>query len=348
MVVRISGCLFKLYFLGAAMGRPKFALRQNNVRRRTLCGFTLVELLVVIAIIGILIALLLPAVQAARESARRTQCANNFKQLALAFLSRENTTQDLPLAIADTTKYGTNNWAPFVLPYVEQQNLLVGYDLKANWWVAPNRDIVAKPLAIFNCPSTPDPNRIQDKPETTPPNKTGACGDYFVPLGVHTDINLSLAASEQIPAGSDLRGVIAKYSAANPVNLINRLADVTDGTSNSILLGECAGREDVWRRGVFYPVNYTGAPKVRARGGAWATTDNAYDIGQRKAWDASFDPIPGTVGINNSNEWGNCFYAFHTAGANFAMADGSVRFLSQGTNLRVLANMVTRAGGEPN
>ena len=77
----------------------------------------------------------------------------------------------------------------------------------------------------------------------------------------------------------------AKFSASNPINLANRLADVTDGTSNSILLGECGGREDVWRRSSFYPVNYTGPPKVRARGGAWATTDNAYDIGQRKAWD---------------------------------------------------------------
>jgi prepilin-type N-terminal cleavage/methylation domain-containing protein/prepilin-type processing-associated H-X9-DG protein len=311
-------------------------------------GFTLVELLVVIAIIGILIGLLLPAVQAARESARRTQCANNFKQLSLAFLNHENSTQQLPLAIADSTKFGTNNWVPFVLPYVEQQNLLAGYDLKANWWVAPNRSIVAQALPIMCCPSTPEPNRIQDKPETTPPNKTGACGDYFTPYGVHTDINLSLSSTEQIPAGSELRGVIAKYSTSNPVNLINRLADVTDGTSNSILLGECAGREDVWRRSNFYPVNYTGSPKVRARGGAWATTDNAYDIGQRKAWDASFDPIPGTVAINNSNEWGHCFYAFHTSGANFAFADGSVKLLNEATNLRVLANLVTRAGGEAN
>lgn len=90
-------------------------------------------------------------------------------------------------------------------------------------------------------------------------------------------------------------------------------------------MGECAGREDVWRRNFKYPVKYTGSPRVRARGGAWATTDNAYEIGQTKAWDAAFGPIPGQIGINNSNERGHCFYSFHPPGANFAFADGSVR-----------------------
>jgi prepilin-type processing-associated H-X9-DG protein len=108
------------------------------------------------------------------------------------------------------------------------------------------------------------------------------------------------------------------------------MAQVTDGLSQSILLGECAGREDVWRRGVRTPVNFTSTPKVRARGGAWGTTDNPYTIGQRNAWDPAFGPIPGFVAINNSNEWGHCFYSFHPGGASFAFADGSIRFLSEG------------------
>lgn len=116
--------------------------------------------------------------------------------------------------------------------------------------------------------------------------------------------------------------------------------------SNTILFGECAGREDVWRRGSMTAVNFTSLPKVRARGGAWATTDNAYEIGQRRAWDAAFGPIPGNLAINNSNEWGHCFYSFHEGGAQFAFADGSVRFIGETINLRVLAGLVTRAGGE--
>jgi len=304
-------------------------------------GFTLVELLVVIAIIGVLVALLLPAIQAARESARRSSCTNNLKQLAIAFQNFETATKQLPLAYTNSA-VSTNNWAPFVLPYLEEQNLLTGYNLKVNWWVEPNRTIVAKPLQIVQCPTTPDQNRIQDKPETTPPNKTGSCGDYFTPAGVHVDINLALTSS-QFSTAADLRGAIAWYSTDNPTN---RLAEITDGTANTILLGECAGREDVYRGRTKYNVDYTGAVKIRARGGAWATTDNAYTIGQRKPWNASFTDIPGPLQINNSNEWGHCFYSFHDGGANFAFVDGSVRFFGDTMDLYTLAILVTRKGGE--
>ena len=113
------------------------------------------------------------------------------------------------------------------------------------------------------------------------------------------------------------------------------------------MLGECAGREDVCRGGQFYAVDYTGAAKIRARGGAWATSDNPYDNWPTQAVERlGFGPIPGSVAINNSNEWGHCFYAFHPGGANFAFADGSVRLLGEDTELRVLADLVTRAGDE--
>ncbi len=306
-------------------------------------GFTLVELLVVIAIIGILVALLLPAVQAARESARRSQCVNNLKQVALAFHNFESVFQAFPLAYTDPAKAGRNNWAPFVLPYLEQQNLIDGYDLNSDWWVEPNRSLVAKHLLVLQCPSTPFPERFQDKPESTPPNKTGACGDYFTPAGVHPDINLVLPASQQFPTGANLRGAIYWYAADNPKN---SMAAILDGASNTVLVGECAGREDVYRRRTRYPVDFSSNPPVRARGGAWATTDNAYEIGQRNAWKPAFGPIPGDVRINNSNEWGHCFYSFHPGGANFAYADGSVRFISESIPLYTLAVQVTRAGGE--
>lgn len=327
-------------------------------------AFTLVELLVVIAFIGILVALLLPAIQAAREAARRSQCLNNMKQQGVAFLNYEAARKQFPFSIkrADlVTKRGLNNWAPAVLPYIEEGSLVATYDLKEDWWrdradgTPGNRTLVQTFLPILICPSDENPRRIQDKPETTPPNKTGACSDYFPPAGVHTDINNSLPADQQfpVPATADdvatqrrLFGVI-RWEETDPAKTtVNRLTAIADGTSKSILLGEVAGREDVWRRGVKYDVNYNGPPKVRARGGAWATTDNPYEIGQRKAWDASFDPIPGTVSINNSNEWGHCFYSFHPGSANFTFADGSVRAISDSIELRTLAAMVTRAGEE--
>lgn len=307
-------------------------------------AFTLIELLVVIAIIAVLIGLLLPAVQKVREAANRMSCSNNLKQLALAFHNYENTNGFFPLAYTNptgATKW--HNWAPFILPYIEEGNRLKAYDFGTEWWKGVNRDIVITKIKSINCPSTPNPDRIQDKPETTPPNKTGAVTDYFTPTGVNIEINLYLPVQDQFPTTNDLRGVICWWQANNTTN---RMVDILDGLSNSIMLGECAGREDVWRKGIQTPVNYTSSPKVRARGGAWATTDNAYDIGSRKAWDSAFGPIPGNPGINNSNEWGHGFYSFHTGGANFAFADGSVRFLSTGTELRMLANLTTRAGGE--
>lgn len=310
--------------------------------RRARTAFTLVELLVVIAIIGILVALLLPAVQAAREAARRAHCLNNMKQLSLAFLNFESASGTLPLAYTNPANK-QNNWMPFIAPYAEQGNLADGYQLNVDWWREPNRTLVANQLKIVQCPSTPNPGRIQDKPEATPPNKTGSCGDYFTPTGVHPDINQVLGPAEQFDPTADLRGVICWYIAGNEQNF---LAQVTDGASNSIMLGECAGREDVWRGRIHYPVNFTSSPKIRARGGAWATTDNGYQIGQRKAWDAAFGPIPGGVSINNSNEWGHCFYSFHPSGANFAFADGSVRHMGRSTSIYVLATLVTRAGAE--
>jgi prepilin-type N-terminal cleavage/methylation domain-containing protein/prepilin-type processing-associated H-X9-DG protein len=318
-------------------------------------AFTLVELLVVIAIIGVLVALLLPAIQAAREAARRSQCLNNMKQVGLAFLNYESAKKEFPLATLNPVApaHGTNNWAPFILPYVEQGNLIAGYDLKEDWWRTPNGEIARNPVALLLCPSTPNQDRIQDKPESTPPNKTGACGDYFTPTGVHMEINTSLPADQQITNyngklsnGSEnlvLDGVIAEQYEFNKQNSIK---SVTDGLSNSILLGECAGREDVYRGREFYAVDYTGTPAVRARGGAWATTDNPYPIGLRAPWKANFGTIPGTVSINNSNEWGHCFYSFHPTGANFAMADGSVQYFSQDIELKILADLTTRAGGE--
>lgn len=315
-------------------------------------GFTLVELLVVIAIIGILVALLLPAVQAAREAARRSSCTNNLKQIALAAHQHEFNYRVLPYSKRDTSPQ--RSWAPDLLPFLEQANMVGGanYNLNQNWWrsttydsppvAIPNAATVKMFLSVFMCPSTPDPNRIQNKTETPPEqNKVGACGDYFVPEGVNAAINNELSPSERFPAATDLRGGLRKYPESNS------FADFTDGTSNTILVAECAGREDVCRGRTMKPAMADKSQPncARARGGAWATNDNPYEIGTRAEW-CTGATIPGPMRINNSNEYGHLFYSFHPTGANFGFADGSVRFLGESTNLRVLAVLTTRGGGE--
>jgi prepilin-type processing-associated H-X9-DG protein len=319
----------------------------------------------VIAIIAVLVGLVLSAVQSVREAGRRMYCSNNLKQLALAFSNYEQARRKYPLAIsAATATQKAQNWAPFILPFIEETTFITGYQMNTDWWRSPNREIVARPLKIVQCPSTPTYDRIQDKPETSPPNKTGACGDYFTPAGVNdTDLNadtlVNLPADEKIVG--DTRGLICWYNASatasnGPANFSNEAKHVTDGLSKTIMLGECAGREDVWRGREKHQVNYEGnGPEggvVRARGGCWATTDNAYRIGSRTEATLSGKPtwgdgrIPLAPAINSSNEWGHCFYAFHTGGANFAFGDGAVQFLSENTALRILCNLVTRSGGE--
>lgn len=347
--------------------------------KRMPAGFSLVELLVVIAIISTLIGILLPAVQAARESARRTACANNLRQLPIGFHTYETTRRMLPPAkrlfsgsiTACEPQMAHRSWAPDVLPYVEEAALMASYELSRNWWEnhdgsAPNggtagalddapsgnRGLARTFLPVLQCPASPVPNRIQDKIEN--PRKTGACGDYFLVAGTGTNFN----AVAGLPAGTVAAGPgpTEEWRNCGPgaVRPRSTLAKIVDGLSNTILLAECAGREDVWRDRTRYPANAdqsAGAGCARAQGGAWATNDNSYSFGEKAAaWCTSgptAGPIPQPLArVNGSNENGWLIYAFHASGANVAMADGAVRFVADQTAVQILGRLATRAGRE--
>ena len=176
-------------------------------------GFTLVELLVVITIIGILIALLLPAVQAARESARQLQCSNNLKQLALACHNFENANRGLPLLYSSSLQLG---WITQVLPYFEQGNLCEKYNFNQPWFDASNADAVRQRIPVFECPTSPVPRlfTVTDpafagqsaNPLTT---FTAASTDYFAISGASS--TTTLKAPSTIPAG-----YFAAYPNASP------------------------------------------------------------------------------------------------------------------------------------
>jgi prepilin-type N-terminal cleavage/methylation domain-containing protein/prepilin-type processing-associated H-X9-DG protein len=364
-------------------------MRSRNEPR----AFTLVELLVVIAIIGTLVGLLLPAVQSVREAARTGQCKNNLRQLALAFHQYENSNSSLPplkrlysgIKSPAESKcergMAHRSWVPDVLPYVEGENLLRGYNLSRNWWenedgTAPstgsagmldpnatgNRALVRNHLPLLQCPSSPFTNRIQDKLETAPnPRKTGACGDYFLVGGVGSNFNTlaGLPANTVVagPGPTETWSGCATTGTSAVLRPISRLNRISDGLSSTILLSECAGREDVWRDRKRYPANAdnaAGAACARAQGGAWATNDNPYAFGEKTiTWcnTSTGSPVAGTIPtsfmkVNGSNENGWLVYAFHPSGANVAMADGAVLFLQQNMSLQTLGELATRAGGE--
>src|SRR5262249_31445785 len=147
-------------------GRPGSGFRETtlmtNVVRKRSRGFTLIELLVVIAIIGVLIALLLPAVQKVRESAQRANCMRNLQKNGPALRHHHDSHRAFPPA---NTSY--HSWATFTLPYLEQDNLHKLINFKLIWSHASHQPAVTKPLKIFQCPSTPeDPNRLDQLPSS--------------------------------------------------------------------------------------------------------------------------------------------------------------------------------------
>ena len=219
---------------------------------RRVRGFTLVELLVVITIIGILIALLLPAVQAARESARLLQCQNNLKQLVLACHNYETARGGLPLLYSSSSQLG---WITQVLPYFEQENIYNQYNINLPWFDAGNAAVVAKRIPVLECPSGVPP-RIYTSTNSgfagQSPNPmttfTVASTDYFAISGASSATTVK--APSTIPAGyfyvypnaspkTDLSGV---FWSTERKSACRQLAEVTDGLSNTMMISEMSGR----------------------------------------------------------------------------------------------------------
>ena len=191
-------------------------------------GFTLIELLVVIAIIAVLIGLLLPAVQKVREAAARMQCANNLHQLGLALQNYHDVYGSFPPGqVRAPYAWWTVNhgWAVFILPYLEQQSLYDAYHWDQALAAQANQGVVARPLKNFCCPSTSEQDRYDTKGGLLPSyGGKAACGDYAPTWYVDPALTTG-----------DSQGVLAP-------NCMTKLTDITDGTSNTILLTEDAGR----------------------------------------------------------------------------------------------------------
>lgn len=296
-------------------------------------GFTLVELLVVIAIIGILVGLLLPAVQAAREAARRMQCSNNLKQLALATHNYHDAHRSFPSGYIRTSGGAGWGWGALALPFIEQEAMFQRLQVtRANLDTIlqlPPPDIAQLmqiPISIFRCPSDAGaegnilPLSPQGRNAYNPGGIQAAVANYKGSAGVLSPQFRPGNSGQAIPR--DSRGIFVGNGKI-------RIADVIDGTSNTIAIGEAdtlIRRSGSWvgiRSGntmahssVYFVVSWAGARLNQPHGAPFPNSGNS----------GSPDSNPGQNTPPGSNQG---FGSLHSGGANFAYSDGSVTFISQ-------------------
>ena len=302
-------------------------------------GFTLVELLVVIAIIAILVGLILPAVQAAREAARRMQCQNNQKQLGLAILNFESAFRYFP-ASGWTVASRTNpqgkfvSWRVGILPYLEHSNVRDLYRFDLNWWENTNLAVAGIPLSVFVCPGVPEQPPVVSAIEKLPrPALT-----FNPPLG-RTDYEAIQGVQPQ-SINPVLYNSTNRFSVMHR-NSINSYASITDGSSNTIMVVEAGARPTVYR-GRISRLEF-----ANDQGIGWADSEGAFSLDGASP-DGSREgcgPSAGcTVAMNARND--NEPYSFHVSGSNCLFTDGHIQFINENISIDVMAALCTRAAGE--
>jgi prepilin-type N-terminal cleavage/methylation domain-containing protein/prepilin-type processing-associated H-X9-DG protein len=324
-------------------------------------GFTLIELLVVIAIIAILIGLLLPAVQKVREAAARAKCQNNLKQIGLALHAYHDSNTYFPAGYIDgnTNPNSTPDndvgpgwgWAALLLPYLEQGNVYNQINLSQPVGTGVNASVSQIQLSVFQCPADPYQQAFSVYDSSFSSSiATVASANY---VGCNGWAECFNGAGGNPPAGegpAGAAGVGIFYR-----NSKNKMTSVTDGTSNTIFVGErssnhapstwtgavAGGRCPAWMATTPFTAPNTPPANPSTPGGAY---DNA-DFGE--AWVLAHGNATHVPSADNPIFDPDTFYSMHTGkGVNFAFGDGSVRFLTSSINPDTYRGLCTIAGGE--
>jgi prepilin-type N-terminal cleavage/methylation domain-containing protein len=313
--------------------------------QRSRRGFTMVELLVVVAIIGVLVALLMPAVQMARESARRVSCTNNMRQIGRGLEYFHDANGVLPPgAISGKTSAAKQvrakfsikgetdqGWGQFLLPFIEQKNLYDKYRWDFDWRAPENKLVRETHLQIFTCSSVP--NGAQGKRKDS--FKSGgfdwqaAAADYCITNGLNYQRlrPLKLLDDYGLPASNTNRVTFGVMR----TNELVRFAEIKDGLSNTTWITEVGGRPALYKSGGrLDPSGGTG-------GAGWADRDNS---GILDGYNAGTDTFNGPCPINCTNKAE--IFSFHPGGAMIVMGDSSTRFLAEATDIRIVARLITR------
>jgi prepilin-type N-terminal cleavage/methylation domain-containing protein/prepilin-type processing-associated H-X9-DG protein len=290
-------------------------------RKPQLPGFTLVELLVVITIIGVLISLLIPAVQGAREAGRRNQCANNLRQLGIGVKGHVAARLCFPPA----TSYHPprHNVICFILPHLEQANVYDRLDLDENWDSERNLPHTQVTLPLLICPSAPGGRQFV--------SDYAACTRIARDDGYRSLVEAGRVASRGGEGNRKWEGVLQhRWRVVDGERIAYRItpAHVRDGLSNSMLLFEDAGRGDLYELGRLTQAG--GAPD-----GQWAS---------HKAYFVIDEHCRQTQLMNCTNR--DEVYGFHPGGANFLFADGSVHRLFESIDPELFVSLFTRDAGD--